>query len=70
VEEEGISADVARVEIVGEVVKVAEVANATEVELLAEVLIVAIYRVQHPFPYHTVAVDCAHGVTMLSHGGQ
>lgn len=44
-----------------------------DVEILAdveEVSIVAIYRVQHPFPYHTVAVVCAQGVTILSHGGQ
>ena len=55
VSDEEISVDVARVEIVGEV---------------ADVAIVAIYRVQHPFPYHTVAVDCAHGVTILSHRRQ
>jgi hypothetical protein len=61
VEEEGISADV---------VNVADVANATEVELLAEVSIVAIYRVQHPSLHYIVAVDCAHGVTILSHRGQ
>lgn len=61
VADEEISVDVARVEIVGEVVKVADV---------AEVAIVAIYRVQHPFPYHTVAVVCAYGVTILSHRRQ
>lgn len=55
VEEVGISADVVNVEIVGEV---------------AEVAIVAIYRVQHPSLHYIVAVDCAHGVTILSHRRQ
>lgn len=50
-----ILADVVNVEIVGEVVKVS---------------IVAIYRVQHPSLHYIVAVDCAHGVTILSHRGQ
>jgi hypothetical protein len=41
-----------------------------EMWILAEVSIVAIYRVQHPSLHYIVAVDCAHGVTILSHRGQ